>query len=142
MSYLLQTPALLEAVRAALISAWGDMPVSYGAPRVPISPAPYAVVHWDAVEMSYSGLGATLGSPSQKNLFTVIGRFPFPSDPTEIISLLKVSQANALITQLQALPEFAGVGVLPLVSRVDATEPDDPNERVFEVSISFSVVTV
>jgi hypothetical protein len=142
MSNALATASLLDAIRAAILAAWGTMPISYGPPRTPLATTPYAVVLWDTVVISFDGPGGSIGNPSQQNSFSIIGRFPFPSDPTQIIALQKVSQANALIAQLQSGPSFASVGLLPLVTKVDATEPDDPNEKVYEITLTFSVVTV
>jgi len=141
MSNALQTATLLDAIRAAVLAAWGTIPVSYGAPRTPIVPAPYAVVCWDAVEISFTGPAAAFSNPGQTNRFTIIGRFPFPSDPTEVIDLQRVTKANALIAQLQTAATFAGIGMNPLVTRVDATNLENPNEKAYEITLTFVVQT-
>ena len=142
MSNTLATAALLEGIRAAIVSAWGSMAISYGPPRVPVSSTPYAVVQWDTVAISFEGMGGTVGNVSQRNSFTIVGRFPFPSDPSQIIALEKVSLANALIGQLQTGPSFASVGLMPLVTKVDASEPDNPNEKVYEITLTFEATTI
>jgi hypothetical protein len=140
MSNALQTSALLEAIRAAVVTAWGSIPISYGAPPEAIT-APYAVIFADSVEIEFGGAVGTMGNTSQSNSFTIWGRWPFPSDPTQVIELQKISYANALIAQLQSAANFAGIGMFPIVSGIDFTEPDDPNERVFEVTATFHVIT-
>jgi hypothetical protein len=142
MSNALATTTLLDGIRAAVLTAWGTMPISYGPPRTPILSTPYAVIQWDTVVVSLDGVGSAIGNPSQRNSFTILGRFPFPTDPTQIIALQKVIYANLLIAQLQSGPEFSSIGILPLVTTIDATEPDDPNERVFEVTLTFEVFTL
>lgn len=141
MSNALQTPTLLDAIRVAVLAAWGTMPVSYGRPRTPIGSVPYAVVCWDAVHVSFNGVAAAASSPSQTNSFTIIGRFPFPTDPTQVIDLQRVTQANALIAQLQTSSTFAGIGMNPLVTRVDASDLADPNEKAYEITLTFVVAT-
>ena len=141
MSNALQTAPLLDAIRSAILAAWGTMPISYGMPRTPIASAPYAVIYWDEVRVSFTGFGATFSNPAHANTFTIIGRFPFPSDPTEIIDLQRVSQANALIAQLQTAATFAGVGMNPLVTKVDGSNLANPNEKVYELRLTFEVLT-
>jgi len=142
MSNALNTAALLEGIRLATLTAWGSIPISYGPPRVPITSLPYGVVTWNRVEVDRNGPGSTVGRNSQKNLFTILGRFPFPADPTEVIDLQKVNLANSLIAQLQTGPEFASIGLQPLVISVDSGETDRPSERAFEVTLTFEVFTV
>jgi hypothetical protein len=116
------------------------MPISYGRPRLPLA-APFCVISASAVSMAYIGTLATLTSTHQRNEFVIIGRFPFPSDPTQIIELQKVTLANELIGSLQGSNVFAGVGLYPLVTKVDWADPDDPDEKVFEVALTFEVLT-
>ncbi len=142
MSHSLMTASIMDAIRAAIVSAWGAMPISFGTPLLPIPSVPHAVLHWDTVEISFSGPGATVGGVSQRNRFTILGRFPFPSDPSQVISLQKVVQANLLISALQGGPNFDSVGLLPLVTQVSAETPDDLNEKVFSVMLRFEVVTL
>ena len=142
MSNALQTASLLDAIRAAVVAGWGSIPISYGAPRTSILPAPYAVVLADAVEVSFTGVGASFSSPSQLNRFTIIGRFPFPSDPTMILDLERVTKANALIIQLQVGSTFAEIGIHPLVTSVSFSTLANPNEKVYDVTLTFSVTTL
>ncbi|MDR3691182.1 MAG: hypothetical protein P4L46_17510 [Fimbriimonas sp.] len=142
MSNSLLTVALLDSIREAVLSAWGSMPVSYGPPRTPIVGTPYAVIDWRSVEISFDGLGASAGKTSQLNRFVVLGRFPFPDDPTQIVSLQRAARASDIIGQLQTGAEFASIGLMPLVTKVDGSEPADPNERTYIVSIEFEVVTI
>ena len=141
MSNALLTFSLRDAVRTAVIAAWGSIPISYGKPRMPIATTPYAVVQAGKVAISFDGPAATVTNTSQENSFTIIGRFPFPTDPTQVIEDQKVTLANALIAQLQASGGFAGVGMAPLVGAVEWSEGDDPNEKVFEVTLQFRVMT-
>jgi len=140
MSNALLTFTLRDAVRTAVLAAWGSVPISYGKPRMPIG-APYAVVQAGKVAVSFDGPAATVTNTSQENSFTIVGRFPFPTDPTQVIEDQKVTLANALIAQLQASGGFAGVGLAPLVSGIEWSESDDPNEKVFEVTLQFRVMT-
>lgn len=140
MSHTLQTATLLDSIRAGIVAAWPTMPISYGRPRTPLA-APYAVICASAVSISYSGTLATLTSTHQRNEFVIYGRFAFPSDPTQLIELQKVTLANDLIGQLQNSDSFAGVGLYPIVSKVDWSDPDDPNEKVYEVAVTFEVMT-
>ena len=139
MSNQIQTATLLEAIREAVVAAWPAMPISYGSPRVPLA-TPYCVVQATSVLVSFTGRLATVGNTSQSNSFSILGRFPFPADPSQVVLLQKVSYANALIAQLQASATFAD-GAYPLVNSVEFSELDDPNERVFEVLVWFSVET-
>ena len=139
MSNQIQTAVLLDAIRSAVIAAWPTMPICYGSPRLPLT-APYCVVQATDIGISLSGRVATVGNTSQVNRFSILGRFPFPSDASQVILLQKVSFANDLIAQLQAAGTFAG-GVYPLVTSVDFSEADDPNEKVFEGVLGFSVET-
>jgi len=141
MSNALQTAPLMDAIRAAVLAAWGAMPISFGAPRTPIVPAPYAVILWDTVEVSFTGFAASLANPAQSNSFTIIGRFAFPSDPSEVIDLQKVTQANALIAHLQVAPPLAGIGLNPLVTKIDSKGLADPNEKAYEITLTFVVQT-
>ncbi len=141
MSNALQTAALLDSIRAAVISAWGTMPISYGRPRVPIAAAPYTVITWESVDVSFTGTSATLANPNQTNRFTIIGRFPFPTDPSQVIDLQRVERANTLIAQLQNGATFAGIGMNPLVTKVEASNLADPNEKAYEFTLTFVVVT-
>lgn len=141
MSNAIQTAVLLDAIRSAIVAAWPAMAISYGAPRTPVA-APYAVVSADSVAVSFTGVSASLLGTSQENRFSIVGRFPFPSDATSIIELQKVSYANELIAQLQSGGSFASIGMFPLVKGIDFSESDDPNERVFEVTLLFSVITM
>ena len=141
MSNALATATLLDAIRAAVLSAWGTMPISYGRPRTPIASVPYAVISWESVQVSFTGGSATLTNPSQSNRFRIVGRFPFPSDPTQVIDLQRITQANALIAQLQASATFAGIGMNPLVTEILASDLADPNEKTYELSLTFVVLT-
>jgi len=141
MSNALQTAALLDAIRGAVLAAWGTMPVSYGRPRTPLAATPYAVITWDPVSVSFAGLAGSVGNTSQLNAFTIIGRFPFPSDPTQVIDLQRVTQANLLIALLQTASTFAGIGMNPLVTQIDASDLADPNEKAYEIRLTFVVVT-
>ena len=142
MSNGLLTSTLLDAIRSAVLAAWGSMPISYGPPRLPGLSAPYAVVCWDSVEVSFTGFGASFSNAAQVNRFTIIGRFPFPSDPTLVIDLERITLANALIGQLQTGSTFAGVGMNPLVTKVVPTNLGNRNEKVFELTVEFEVRTV
>jgi len=141
MSNALATAPLLDAIRAAVLAAWGAMPISYGRPRTPISSTPYAVVIWDPVVVSFGGPAASVSNTSQTNEFTIVGRFPFPTDPTQVIDLQRVAQANALIAQLQGSATFAGIGMNPLVTKIDGSDLADPNEKAYELTLTFVVVT-
>jgi hypothetical protein len=135
------TGSILPAVKAAVVAAWGDIPISYDRPpRMPLA-TPYALVLWDKVDISFSGRGAGVGSPGQDNTFTIVGRFPFPSDPTQPVALQKVDQANLLIAQLQTGEMFAGLGMLPLVTSVDPGS-DDGSNNLYEVVLTFNLKTV
>lgn len=141
MSNALLTATLLDAIRVCVVAAWGNLAISYGQPRTPLA-APYCVIYADSVGVSFGGQLSTVGNTSQENSFTINGRFAFPSDPTQIIDLLKIGQANNLIGQLQASSTFAGgTGLYPIVTMIDFTEPDDPNERAYEVTLTFAVLT-
>ena len=142
MSNALATSTLMEGIRSAVVTAWGILPISIGRPRVPIAALPYAVLIWNRVDISSDGPGSSLGISSQKNRFTIIGRFPFPTDPADIIDLEKVSRANSLIAALQSGPDFAEIGFQPLVTSVESTEPDPPSEKAYEVTLTFEVSTV
>jgi len=141
MSNAIQTATLLDAIRATVLAAWGAMPISYGKPRTTISATPYAVICWNYVDVSFTGIAASFSNPAQSNSFTIIGRFPFPSDPTQVIDLQRITQANALIAQLQTAATFAGIGMNPLVTKIDATDLADPNEKAYELTLTFVVQT-
>ena len=144
MSNALQTAALVSAIEAAIQTAWGTptaIPVSIGQPRLPFASTPYSVILWEPVEVSFGDRVGSMTNTNQANTFTIIGRWPFPADKTQTIDLLKVSKANALIAQLQPGPSFAG-GMFPLVTRIESAEPDDPNEKVYEVTMTFTVYTI
>lgn len=137
MSNAIQTRALLTAIVSAISTAW-DVPVDLGRPLTTRA-LPYCLVKWESVEVSFSGLGATMKRPSQKNTFTIEGRWSLPSDGTQV-DLAKVDRANELIAQLQASATFATVGLLPLVTAVD--NPDDVQEGAYGVKLSFEVTTL
>ncbi len=140
MSNQLSTSSLLDAIRAAVVAAWPAMPISYGRPRTPLT-APYCVIRADSVQVDFRGAAATLGNTNQANAFTILGRFPFPTDPTQIIELQRVTLANDLIAQLQLAETFAGTGMQPIVASVEWSDSADPNERMFDVALKFSVIT-
>jgi hypothetical protein len=141
MSNAVATDAFLEAIRAAIVTAWGPITVDYGIPRLPVSEgAPLAVVIPESVQMEFSGLGST-NSVQQSNTFTIIGRFPDPSDHSANIVLEKITKVNALIAKLQAGTNFTSYGYLPLVRSVDFAEQDDSGEGMYEVELTFSVMS-
>jgi len=151
----IQTQALLGAIESAIVAAWappGDspkFPVSWSDPRLPIggadglvsAPDGYAVIRPLAVQMSFSQQAAAVGTVNQENSFEILGRFPWPSDPSVLILTSQISAANALIAHLQTGPSFASIGLLPLVSRVGFIESGEPNNAYFDVSLRFDVVT-
>lgn len=140
MSNAILTASLLDAIRVCVLGAWGAVTVDYGQPRT-ARVAPYAIVYADSVAVSFGGLVSTVTNTSQENNFTIVGRFPFPGDSTDNIELEKIAKANAFIALAQASGGFATVGMFPIVTGVDFTEPDDPNEQVYEVTLTFSVLT-
>jgi hypothetical protein len=139
MSNAIQTRTLFTAIEAAVTEAWDNITISVGEPRLPLA-LPYAFIAWNPVEVSFSGPGASLPNPSQHNSFDIYGRWPFPTDPTRQVELLKVDQANSLIAQLQSGSGFAGIGFLPLVTRVDPNG-DDKEEGYYGVILTFEVYT-
>ncbi len=131
---------LLEGIRSAIVAAWPAMPISYGQLRMPLHQVPHAIVLWDRVTIDFKGTGASLRRPSQRNSFTILGRFPFPEDATQWIALEQVARANELIALLQASPEFAGIGVLPLVTEV-RPQTQFSDDQTYEVTLIFEVTT-
>jgi hypothetical protein len=104
--------------------------------------APYAVVSWNSVHVSFTGRGASLVNPTQNHRFTIVGRFPYPIDPAEVVDLQRVGKANLLIAQLQGAASFAGIGMFPLVTQIDSARLGSPDEKVYEVTLVFEVQTL
>lgn len=143
MSNALQTRALITGIEAAIQIAWGpNFPIAVGQPRVPFAQNSFAVILWEPVTIEFGGKVGSVSRPGQFNVFTITGRWPFPADKTQILDLLKVDKANLLIAQLQMGPVFANIGGFPLVTGVSPSETDDPNEKVYEVTLTFSCYTI
>lgn len=141
MSNALQVETLITGIETAIQTAWGNIPVQIGSPRVKLPQPPYALIYWDEVGVAFGGKLATFTNTTQTNTITVIGRWPFPSDDTVIIDLEKLVQANLFIAQFQAAGSFAGIGLYPIVSKITSTESDDPNEKYYEVTLVCECVT-
>lgn len=147
MSNALQTTALLAAIKTAVVTAWGNIPVTYGPPKLAAGvglseQAPFCEVLWEAVDVSFAGLGGSVQSPSQANTFTIHGTFPFPEDPTQPIDIEKVTQANLLIAQLQNGPGFAGIGLKPLVTKIDPADHHATTDGVYDLTLTFITYTL
>jgi hypothetical protein len=131
--------ALLTAAKSAIGVAWPGVPIFLGQPRTTAA-IPYAVLAWTGTQVSFSGIGAGASQVSQRNTFRIVGRFSFPTDPTQQVELLKATQANAVIAQLQPSAAFGG-GMLPLVTEV-ATDAKAPAEAAWELTLTFEVITL
>ena len=142
MSNSLPIRTLLAGIVTAVNSAWNGLSsISLGEPRTPQS-LPYAVIDWNSSGVSFSGTGATVQGPAQHHSFGIIGRFAYPSDPTQEILLLKSDYVNQLIAQLQTGANFAGIAILPLVSEINPAETDPVSEGAFEIAVTFECVTL
>ena len=130
---------LFAAIVTAIKAAWA-CPTLPGKPRVPTA-VPYAVVDWNNTAISFSGIGASVTRPSQINTFTITGRFAYPIDPTQTLLLEMGDRGNELIAALQTSADFAGIGILPLVTNVTPAD-DTPDEGVYDVAVTFEVVTL
>jgi hypothetical protein len=139
MSNALSIESLLSTLQTAISEAWPGVPLFLGQPRVS-APTPYAALTWARTTVSFDGLGAGISQMSQKNVFRIVGRFPFPADPSQQVEALKATQANALIAHLQPTSEF-GVGILPLVTEI-ATDLKAAPEGIWEVALTFEVITL
>lgn len=149
MSNAVPTQGLLDDLESAVQAAWGAIPVSWNDPKLPIAgaqgnvPAPngYAVIDASGLDISFSGQAATMLQTNQENSFQILGRFPWPSDPTTLIMVAQIEKANLLIGQLQSGPNFGDGGLLPLVTAVDYTQKGSNSDRMYEVAMIFTVVT-
>ena len=105
-----------------------------------LASAIFAIVTPAEVVVTFNGPGAGLKGPSQRNSFLIAGRWAFHIDRTEI-DLAKIDRANELIAELQSSANFAGIGMLPLVTRV---EPGSgaPAQGFYEVVLRFEVITL
>ena len=136
MSNALVVPTLFNALVAAVNTAWSNPIIEFGRARTKQG-IPYARIWWEQVTVEMSGTTATLLGTNQTYNFGILGRFPFPTDPTQIVELLKVDKANELIALIQTGANFATIGVLPIVHTIDPGEQDDPGEGAYEVTLMF-----
>lgn len=135
----IQTATLLEALRVAIRAAWQDITVDYGEPAT-VRPLPYAVITVEGVTQSFDGPGASLSHVSQENRFRIVGRWPLPTDPADIVLLEQIDRANELINLLQPGSAFS-IGMLPIVSMIDPTPIGRPSEGKYEVALTFTCYT-
>jgi hypothetical protein len=133
------TATLLAQLKVDIRAAWGDPPIYYRKQKI-ARPANYAIIRWLPVAVSFKGEGASVSSPSQHNWFEIFGRFTF--DPTsEQSDLLKITRANDLIALLQTGADYAGIGLLPLVTRVDPQDEEEAPEGTYDLTLTFECFT-
>lgn len=149
----LDTLNLLDAIRMHVQAAWpGLLKVYYGEPKTQ-SQLPYAVILPGPVHQDFEGEAASLGYVHRDNEFMIIGRFAQPTDPTVLVTLQQIAQANALIAELQSGPEFiwpansangnvdTPIGMYPLVTAVDFSTEAPVADQKYEVTMTFSTMT-
>jgi hypothetical protein len=150
----IETDKHLDAITAYVYLAWtgDDAPKKTyrGEPRTVAVALPFVSIIPEAVQSGFDQELGTLADVGQTNAFTIIGRFPIPSDPDVAIPDEQTRLANLLIGQLQSRPDFylpaygenpeVALGNLPLVSTVDFSSYD-LKEGYFDVTLSFSFIS-
>jgi len=101
---------------------------------------PYCIVLPKTTKVSFSGLTASVLNPDQANEFYIYVEEPWPDDSYPI-AFAKTDWANSLIAQVQTGPNYHGIGNFPLVTDVDYGDDGDPNERVWEMMMVFTLNT-
>lgn len=140
MSNALQTTALFAAIEQAVQTAWA-IPALIGMPTTVIAP-PYAVISATDVEVNFAGKVGTVLNPEQVNTFVITGIWPVPPDPSVQLSILSAEKANLLIAQLQTGPNFAGIAMFPLVTKISfGTESLENKQAVYYASLIFRCST-
>lgn len=136
----IQTTTLLAQLKADIRAAWGDPPIYYRKQKV-AGPAPYVVLQWLPVEVAFDGFAASATNPSQHNAFAIIGRFTY--DPSsEQSDLLKIDRANDFIARVQTGAAYAGIGLLPLVTRIDPQDLEPDSEGTYDLQLFFQCFTI
>lgn len=130
----LLTVDIRDAVRDAVVAAWNVTEVHKGTPRFVKTTVPFAVIYMDSVAMEY----VTVTDVQQTYTFEIVGVFAIEGGT--VVEDEKLARANELITVLMAEGSFAEYGMMPLASNVNFSEPDDVNESVYEVSVTFTVI--
>jgi hypothetical protein len=136
MSNAIPVRTIVNAVVTAVNTAWYNPNLDIGNAQTRQN-LPYARVWWDKPQVSFTGPTATLTNVNQTIKVHIMGRFQYPLDYTLNAELIKADQANALIALLQTGPNFAGIGVLPLVTEIDPDEQDPPGEGTYEIQLTF-----
>lgn len=134
MSQMVNAEAIINALMQDCIDAWtlGDGRVDFGQKRFPQNVVPYAII--DMLPVAMGALGAR--TVKQDYTFRIYARFEFPA--TGNILLAKIAKANLLIAKIITGANYRDLAYLPYITEFDPTEEDEPQQRVYEFSVTFT----
>lgn len=138
MSNAFAADAVLTELAEAVQGAWSVSQVALRAPRTRQLHLPYAVIRIEELGANRDGPLASLGRVEQTMKFGILGRFPFPTDPSLNVELEKLTRVNELVAALQTGATFAD-GSFPLVTRADFREEDSTLNAAYEVAATFEL---
>lgn len=127
---------VLDQLKADVAQAWPDITRIYvGEPRDDEGQPAYAVIVPRPTDGDWGSAQAVL-FPLVFDIFLVQA---VPVD--KILTLIdeKIARINALAPLLEASPEYAGVGMYPVLSGFDLGERGDELEDIMELGATFSV---
>lgn len=140
MTHIQQAQDILQAVRAAAQAAWGVEKVYMGPPAQRVTSLPYITLKLVGWKQDFSGAAASLTQTNATVTISIIGRFPFPTDPTERLQSVKLDRLGILLAHIQAGSSLAG-GMLPIITGARFSESDTATNGAYEIEATFQAFT-